>query len=380
MKYIRKVLACLRKADERYALIDDNDRIVLGISGGKDSLCLLKAMSIYGKFSSKNFKIYPVCLDLGFPDFNSIELEKYCSSLGLKLRVIDCKEIYPISVEHKKEDGHLPCSICGRMRKAAINLEAKKLKANKVAFAHHRDDAIETLFMNMIHGGRVATFEPKMYLSRAKITFIRPLIECSELDLIGMANEENLPVMKKICPADGFTERQYIKDFLKDLYSSRSDSVTNLAEMLSNDEGFKLYFNLLETTSTRIHSLSYKRINNVDDFKSLIEFSNKENIKLSKKISKAETILLLKNHKIIGYMVINNISTHSIEFVDFECLGSKEEKEEFLKLYIETYSRKVVPVTYIYSCRKDKKIASMLGFSKKANKMYSLKIVTTHPF
>ena len=80
MKYIRKVLACLRKADERYALIDDNDRIVLGISGGKDSLCLLKAMSIYGKFSSKNFKIYPVCLDLGFPDFNSTELEKYCSS------------------------------------------------------------------------------------------------------------------------------------------------------------------------------------------------------------------------------------------------------------------------------------------------------------
>ena len=144
MKYIRKVLACLRKADERYALIDDNDRIVLGISGGKDSLCLLKAMSIYGKFSSKNFKIYPVCLDLGFPDFNSTELKKYCSSLGLKLRVINCKEIYPILVEHKKEDGHLPCSICGRMRKAAINLEAKKLKANKVAFAHHRDDAIET--------------------------------------------------------------------------------------------------------------------------------------------------------------------------------------------------------------------------------------------
>lgn len=380
MKYIRKVLASLRKSDERYALIDDGDKIVIGISGGKDSLCLLKAMSIYGKFASKDFTIYPVCLDLGFPGFDGTRLKEYTASLGLELRIVDCKEVYPILVEHKKEGEHLPCSICGRMRKAAINLEAKKLHANKVAFAHHRDDAIETLFMNMIHGGRVATFEPKMYLSRANITFIRPLIEASESDLIEMAKEENLPVLPKICPADGFTEREYIKNFLKDIYSSRSDAITNFAEMLSNQEGFKLYFDELETTSTRIHSLSYRKLINSNDFKSLISFTNKENIKLDKKFTSGETIILLKKHKVAGYLTYKIISRHTLEIICFESNLENKEKEEFLKLFIETNSRKVIPSTYIYKYRKNKKIALGIGFTTKANNELSLKANTTHPF
>ena len=111
------------------------------------------------------------------------------------------------------------------MRKAAINLEANKIKANKVAFAHHKDDAVETLFMNMIHGGRIATFEPKMYLSKANITFIRPLIECNEEDLIGMASKENLPVMKRICPSDGYGKRIHKKLFKESIQSKRTREI-----------------------------------------------------------------------------------------------------------------------------------------------------------
>ena len=104
------------------------------------------------------------------------------------------------------------------MKIAAINAAAKKHGCDKVAFAHHKDDAIETLFMNMIHGGRVATFEPVMRLDRAGITFIRPLILAREEDLRGMAKEEALPVVPRVCPADGFTERQWTKDLLRRIY------------------------------------------------------------------------------------------------------------------------------------------------------------------
>ncbi len=386
MKYIRKVLACLRKADEKYALIDDNDKIVLGISGGKDSLCLLKAMSIYGKFSNKKFKIYPVCLDLGFIGFDGTKLKEYASSLGLELTIVDCKEVYPILIEHQKEGSHLPCSICGRMRKAAINLYANKIKANKVAFAHHKDDAIETLFMNMIHGGRVATFEPKMYLSKADITFIRPLIECSEMDLIGMAKEENLPVMKRICPSDGFTEREFIKNYLKNLYSQRENAKYNFAEMLSNYDSFKLYFDCLETTSNRNHELSFRKMSNRADFYSFLNLVKKSKGQIKENITNGETLLLKKNHESVGNLTYRYISKHTIEISSFQSLKeiSEEEKKEYLILFIENNSKKILPCSFIYKERKNKKIALELGFETKANiNGYSgltLKTNSTHPF
>ncbi|MCF0112538.1 MAG: tRNA 2-thiocytidine biosynthesis protein TtcA, partial [Bacilli bacterium] len=258
MKYIRNVLAALRKADETFALIDPGDVIALGISGGKDSLCLLKAMSLYGRFAKKDFRIVPITLDLGFPGFNAEKISEYCASLGMKLRVEDSREVFPILQSHTKEGGHIPCSICSRMKKAAINAAAKKYHCNKVAFAHHKDDAVETLFMNMIHGGRVATFEPYMRLDRAKITFIRPLIFASEADLTGMAKEECLPVMGKTCPADGFTEREWIKDKLKALYQERDGSEANLASMLYDYKNAKLYFEHIETVNPLDAAFSFR--------------------------------------------------------------------------------------------------------------------------
>jgi tRNA(Ile)-lysidine synthase TilS/MesJ len=238
MKAIRTILACLRKADQKFNLIQNNDKIAIGVSGGKDSLVLLYALSLYNKFSHKKFSVIPVILDLGFPNFDPIKLISYCASLGMELIINDSKDVYRIlSIQQEKmKSSHLPCSICSRMKKAAINKVAKDLGCNKVAFAHHADDAIETLFMNEIYGARIATFTPKMKLENAGIVFIRPLILCRESDIIKLVKEEDLPVMASSCPADKHTSRENIKTALNELYKKEPHAKENFLTMISNYE------------------------------------------------------------------------------------------------------------------------------------------------
>ena len=124
---------------------------------------------------------------------------------------LDVNELYEILKANQEDDKHLPCSICSKMKKAIINKAAKFYGCNKVAFAHHVDDAIETLVMNSIYGGKVDTFSPKMYLTNDKITFIRPLCLAHEHDIQKTVKENNIPLLKSNCPADKFTERENIK-------------------------------------------------------------------------------------------------------------------------------------------------------------------------
>ncbi len=236
MKAIRTVLACIRKADQMYNLINHGDKIMIGLSGGKDSVALTYALSLYQKFSHTDFVIQPVMLDLGFPDFNPYEMNKFCESLGLKLLVVDNTEVYRILQIQQKDKEHLPCSICSRMKKASMNKIAKELGFNKVSFAHHADDAIETYMMNSLFGGRVASFAPKMHLERADITFIRPLIHVRESDIVKLVKEENLPVLASTCPANMHTRREDMKNLLKDIYKRWPIAKDNLLTMLSNYE------------------------------------------------------------------------------------------------------------------------------------------------
>lgn len=238
MKAIRTLLACIRKADQTYNLFQHGDKIVIGLSGGKDSIALTYCLSLYKKFSHTDFIIQPVVLDLGFPGFDPSPLIQFCRSLDLDLIVSDNRDVYKILTIQKENQNsnHLPCSICSRMKKAAINKVAKEIGFNKVAFAHHADDAIETLFMNEIYGGRVATFSPKMHLEKADIEFIRPLINVRESDIKKLIKEENLPVTGSHCPADKTTTREDVKTVLDELYKKFPKAKESFLSMLSNYE------------------------------------------------------------------------------------------------------------------------------------------------
>ena len=248
MKAIRRILASLRKADTMFNLIQDGDTIVVGVSGGKDSLILVYALNLYTKFSQMNFKIVPVMLDLGFPDSDFTEIKNWFTSIGMDLVIEPCTDVYNIlkTYQENHNEPKLPCSVCSRMKKAAINKYCNDHGYKKAAFGHHADDAIETLVMNQIHGGRFATFTPKMVLERAGITFIRPLIFARETDIIQAMKELKISPMKSPCPNDKITEREVTKEMLNDIYRNYKESKDNFKYMLINGEQLNIWYDKIE--------------------------------------------------------------------------------------------------------------------------------------
>jgi tRNA 2-thiocytidine biosynthesis protein TtcA len=355
MKYIRNVLAALRRADRDYSLIDEGDKILIGLSGGKDSLSLLRALSVYGKFAGKRFEIKPVYLDLGFGNANIQGLKDFCQSLGLELYVSDSRFVYDILKAHTKPGKHIPCSICSRMKKAAMNNIAHTLGYNKVAFAHHNDDAVETLFMNMVHGGRVATFEPKMRLERAGITFIRPLIYCRESDLKNLALEEKLPVLASACPANGHTERETTKELLAQIYQTWPEAKDNFRSMLFNYQAFQLYFNDLEFESEEDHSYALKPIFFADDIRGTA-------FATSKKKEGEIDYLILHRHQRVGEIAYRHLSDHRVEI--FHLKGPEEALSLAIKEILDQVSRLVNPVTFVCTGG-SLELKSETGFTKK---------------
>ncbi|MGN1295109.1 MAG: tRNA 2-thiocytidine biosynthesis TtcA family protein [Bacilli bacterium] len=265
MSSFRKILACIRKADLDFNLIEEGDRIALGLSGGKDSMVLMHALSIYQKFPHKNFEFIPIFLDLGFDGNDTEPLREYCKKNYFNLHIEDATDVYKILNQHRSKKGLLPCSICSRMKKAAINRVAHELNCNKVAFAHHGDDAIETLLMNELYGGRVATFSPKMFLSNTGLTFIRPLIYARESDITSLVKKENIPTFKNQCGNDKNTEREAIKKLTLDLYSSYDQAKDNFLYMLNNSASFDLWF-LKQEHQIDKNGLYIRKISSQKDF------------------------------------------------------------------------------------------------------------------
>lgn len=239
---LKKILSCIVRADLDYNLIEDGDQIAVGVSGGKDSMLLLKALKQYQKYPFKHFTFIAVFLDLGFKNVEIDTLKQYCSEQDINLHIENSQEVFRILSQHKNSEGNLPCSICSRMKKAAINNVAHRLNCNKVAFAHHLDDALETLLMNEIYGGRIATFSPKMFLSNSKIVFIRPFILVREKDIIAACKSENIPIIKSSCPNDHVTMREEAKQMLNHIYKSYPSAFNNFRTMLTDYEHFDLWF------------------------------------------------------------------------------------------------------------------------------------------
>ena len=211
---LQQVLSYVRKALDDYHMIDDGDKIAIGISGGKDSLTLLHALSRLRRFYPKQFEIHAVTVDLGFQNLNLMEIEALCRELDVEYTIVKT-DIAQIVFEERKESN--PCSLCAKMRKGALNTAIKEAGCNKVAYAHHKDDVVETMLMSLIYEGRFHTFAPVTYLDRMDLTVIRPLIYMNEVDVIGFVNKYQVPVVKSPCPADGHTKREYVKNLLRDI-------------------------------------------------------------------------------------------------------------------------------------------------------------------
>lgn len=211
---LQQLLSYTRKAVDDYAMIEDGDKIAIGISGGKDSLTLLYALKGLQRFYPKKFELIAVTVNLGFEGFDLSEIRALCNELEIPYYIIDT-DIADIIFNVRKESN--PCSLCAKMRKGALNEAVKKLGCNKVAYAHHRDDIIETMLLSLIFEGRFHSFSPKTFLDRMELTVIRPLMYVPEVDVIGFKNKYQLPVSKNPCPEDGTTKREYTKNLVRQL-------------------------------------------------------------------------------------------------------------------------------------------------------------------
>ncbi len=211
---LQKLYSYTRKAIDDFQMIKENDSIAVGISGGKDSLTLLYALAGLRKFYPIHYSLTAVTVDLGYPDFDLTAIKELCQELDVPYHIIPT-EIGAIIKEQNKKNS--PCSLCAKLRKGALNQAVVELGCNKVAYAHHKDDIIETMLLSLMFEGRFYAFPPVTHLDRSNLDVIRPLMYVPEVDVIGFKNHYNLPVVKNPCTFDGKTKRQYAKDLLQQL-------------------------------------------------------------------------------------------------------------------------------------------------------------------
>lgn len=211
---LQQLYSFTRKAIDDYHMISEGDKIAVGISGGKDSLAMLYALSGLRRFYPASFELHAVTVDLGFENLNLGQIASLCEELEVPYQIVKT-DIAKVIFEDRKEKS--PCSLCAKMRKGALNQAMKESGCNKVAYAHHRDDVVETMLLSLIYEGRFHCFAPVTFLDRMEMTVIRPLLYVQEADIIGFVNKYHVPVVKSPCPADKNTKREYAHLLLRQL-------------------------------------------------------------------------------------------------------------------------------------------------------------------
>ena len=214
MENIKRVLSFVRRALDDYGMLEDGDKIAVGVSAGKDSLTLLCAMAEIRRFYPKKFDILAITVDMGFEGMDFSPVKRFCEELGVEYEIVPT-QISKIIFDVRKEKN--PCSLCAKMRRGALYNYAKERGCNKVALGHHFDDVVETFMLNLFFEGRLGCFQPVTYLSNTDITLIRPMIYMPEKDVRYFASKTELPIQKSPCPADGNTEREEMKKLLASL-------------------------------------------------------------------------------------------------------------------------------------------------------------------
>ena len=209
---IQKLLSHLRRAVDDFNMIQENDKIAVGLSGGKDSLALLTLLSNLKRFYPAKFSVVAVTVDMGFKNANFSGIADFCEKNGMPLE-IEKTQIAEIIFDARKESN--PCSLCSKMRRGALSSAANRLGCNKIALGHHSDDFLETFFLSLFFEGRLSVFSPVSYMSRSDVTLIRPMIYMRECDIAAFTKD--FPVLKNPCPADKHTKREFAKNLIKEI-------------------------------------------------------------------------------------------------------------------------------------------------------------------
>lgn len=214
---MQRILSHMRKAIEEYNMIEENDKIAICLSGGKDSITMLHAFKSLQRFYPKKFDIIAVSIDPGFDFFDIKFIEEICSNLEIPL-FVEKSNAKEIVFDIRKEKN--PCSLCANLRRGVINSVAIRENCNKIALGHNQDDVLETFLLNLLYTGNIGTFAPVSYMDRTKITLIRPLIYTPEKDTKRFIKKNNLSVMPKVCPMDGTSKREDMKQLIFTLTKS----------------------------------------------------------------------------------------------------------------------------------------------------------------
>ncbi len=218
-------LTKLWRALIEFHMLKENDKILIGLSGGKDSMFLTAALAEVQRHAPVHFSLVCYTVDTMFSTaFPDRELADFCHSYGLEHyhEQVNVEEVW----QHR---GNTPCFSCAYFRRAATNRKARELGCNKVALAHHNDDAVGTFLLNLVHSGQLKTFLPCTYLTRSDLTVLRPMIYYRESEIISYGKALRLKPLKNPCPYDGHTERQEMKSLIETLSKTDSDIYNHLA-------------------------------------------------------------------------------------------------------------------------------------------------------
>ena len=211
---MQNLMGRIRRCAEDYNMICADDKIAVGVSGGKDSLSLLYLLAALRRYYPVPYELQAVTIDMGLPGMDFSPVAELCAKLDVPYQ-IKKTEIGPIIFEYRHEKN--PCSMCAKMRRGALNDVLLELGCNKIALGHHFDDAVETFLMSLLYEGRIGCFEPVTYLSRTDVTQIRPLLYVKERQVVNAAKRLELPIVENPCPANGETRRQEIKELIASL-------------------------------------------------------------------------------------------------------------------------------------------------------------------
>lgn len=209
--FMQHIIGRMRKAIEEFNMIEEGDKIAICLSGGKDSISMLKGFKALQRFYPKKFEIIAISINPGFEFFDTNLLKNICQEIDVPL-IIEDAHIQEIVFNIREEKN--PCSLCANLRRGIINSIANREGCNKIALGHNQDDILETFLLNLFYAGSISTISPVAYMDRSQITVIRPLIYLSEKEIRKFIRKENIQVMPKACPMDGNSKREDMKNFI----------------------------------------------------------------------------------------------------------------------------------------------------------------------